>query len=687
MRKRSHRRGISLVEICVVLAVVGLMTSIAVVGSRRGTQRGQSGGVAQLVAEEIRAARYRAVSQNRAVGIAFPSASAQPSCQGLYVLEGNARPRVTRNVNYSREYPESQIFIGVWGSLSWNRDDLQLGLGGQAVNVAQWGVPRASDYVLMFAPNGSVKSNGLPHTDGHYRIVVANGLTAAGASAPAGTQPSSLSYHELRAVQGAQTLLISPGGSVRVVDGLPDSSGVDTTRNLATRLAQPPTLPGLSRPSSNSVPVVTRASSEKNDQDTTLSIEATDADGDELFVEWETDPPGLGKFSSASQQRMEWQANAGGPGLFRSTWVWSAPPGLAPGSAPKVTYRVSDGHGVTTASLDLEPEPAWEQRIAFTRKLPDGSEELALANENGTGITVVTPKGDKISHGPYFYPTFSPNGRRIAIGGFRTGSGQDQLYLLNSDGTGFRKLTISGGVYGGFYTIGPSWTRKGNHLTLADRDGNVVLVDVRSGTVRILYNKTGTDDGWEPQASPALVDGSDRVLYWTYESIRTVRLDGSQPRTLKTFSDPEWRYARWSKDGQYIFYNDDDGVYRMNWDGSGTVRLLSTPAYGCSSISVSPDGRFLGMGIGDDIVVCTINGAHPDTLSANTAKKLHTNSVFADYQIAWSPDSSRLVFSEPNATGDDYNVHIVNVLGPVSQKNFPNRNGYSNQSPHWAYLK
>lgn len=390
-------------------------------------------------------------------------------------------------------------------------------------------------------------------------------------------------------------------------------------------------------------------------------------------------------------QAIELQAPAGTTGgdqeiLIEVTWVWTAPPGLAPGSAPKVTYRVSDGHGVTTASLDLEPEPAWAQRIAFTRKLPDDSEELAVANENGTGITVLTPKGDKISHGPYFYPTFSPNGRRIAIGGFRTGSGQDQLYVINSDGTGFRKLAIAGGVYGGFYNIGPSWTRKGNHLTLADRDGNVVLVDVRSGNVRILYNKTGTDDGWEPQASPALVDGADRVLYWTYESIRTVRLDGSQPRTLKTFSDSEWRYARWSKDGQSIFYNGDDGVYRMNWDGSGDVRLIPLSSR-CSYIAPSPDGRFLALSVGDDIRVCTIDGAHPDSLAANTTKRVHTNSIFADFQIAWSPDSSRLVFSEPNATGDDYNVHIVNVLGPVALKDFPSRNGYSNQSPHWAYQK
>ena len=61
--KQQHRGGMTLLEIMVVVAIVGLMSSLAVAGIGSATRMGKVNGSASLIAQVMNTARARAVSE------------------------------------------------------------------------------------------------------------------------------------------------------------------------------------------------------------------------------------------------------------------------------------------------------------------------------------------------------------------------------------------------------------------------------------------------------------------------------------------------------------------------------------------------------------------------------------------------------------------------------------------------
>lgn len=131
------KRAFSLLEIILVVVLMVIVAAVVIVNGRQGAPRGQISGVADLVAEELRSARFRAISQQTPVAVVFPSNGGSTAVSsGLYVLEGAVHPKVVRSIRYDREYPDSRIFVGVWPGLSSpNRDDLRIGSPNSAANI------------------------------------------------------------------------------------------------------------------------------------------------------------------------------------------------------------------------------------------------------------------------------------------------------------------------------------------------------------------------------------------------------------------------------------------------------------------------------------------------------------------------------------------------------------------------
>jgi TolB protein len=131
-------------------------------------------------------------------------------------------------------------------------------------------------------------------------------------------------------------------------------------------------------------------------------------------------------------------------------------------------------------------------KIAFAAT-EGGNSDVWVMNADGTGARRLTsdPALD-------LSPSWSPDGRRIAFVSDRAGS--PQIYLMNADGTGVRRLTFQGN-----YNQTPQWSPRGDLLAFTARDERKVfdlfVVAVDTGKIERItqdQGRTNEDPTWAP---------------------------------------------------------------------------------------------------------------------------------------------------------------------------------------------
>ena len=185
-------------------------------------------------------------------------------------------------------------------------------------------------------------------------------------------------------------------------------------------------------------------------------------------------------------------------------------------------------------------------------------------------------------------PAWSPDGRRLAFYSERDGNAE--IYVMNADGTGVRRLTRTSADEG--Y---PSWSPDGRTIAFdSDRDGNfdVFAMDADGGNVRPLTRHPSRDVS-----------------------------------------------ATWTPDGSTIVFMSDreDGgfdIYRAAADPSAAASRLTRTKTAWFPVS-SPDGRTLAFHVGRDV--------HTMPASGGALRRLTTDPANGMYP-SWSPDGTRLVF-------------------------------------------
>ncbi len=195
------------------------------------------------------------------------------------------------------------------------------------------------------------------------------------------------------------------------------------------------------------------------------------------------------------------------------------------------------------------------------------------------------------------YPSFSPDGRRIAFNSDRDGT--HNLYVIDLDGTNLRQLTHEKqGVEAGMQ----SWTADGKwiYFGLFGKGPPRMCRIAPDGSG---FQEVGT--GIDPAVSP---DGKTIVFARNLADghhLYAMDADGTNVRQLTSRGNPfAGVHAAWSPDGKMIVYADRVGealeIFRIDPDGKNT-RQLTRLGQAATTPAVSPDGKWISFRLCDEI--------------------------------------------------------------------------------------
>ena len=325
-------------------------------------------------------------------------------------------------------------------------------------------------------------------------------------------------------------------------------------------------------------------------------------------------------------------------------------------ATPALAVRSSLAAGAATSKIAFLRDPNGDYGCCR------GDIELWVMNPDGSGQRRLTRKA---GGGGGFAPVWSPDARRIAFVRIRRGAPRPRggrainrdIYVMNADGSAERRLTNGPAI-----ELFPAWSPNGRKIAftrgkifVGDSDIYVMNAD-GSAQRRLTHGALQTFlPAWSPDGRKIAFTGTSggtRDVRKT--NIYVINADGTGLRQLTQNPNASFPPSpAWSPDGRKIAFasdrNGDSDIYVMNADGSGQRRL--TPGY----MAVwSPDGRKIAFT--DDGGVYVMN---PD----GTGQRWLSRAAY-DFAPFWSPDSRQIVFvyGRPRSA-QHIEIYVANVDG------------------------
>jgi len=236
-----------------------------------------------------------------------------------------------------------------------------------------------------------------------------------------------------------------------------------------------------------------------------------------------------------------------------------------------------NGTDTVRLTTDVAGHAAWSpdgSRIAFTSHR-EGNYQLYVMNADGSGSRRLTTTSQYMAD---LHPTWSPDSRTIAFK--RWTSGHQAVYVINADGTSLTRLTADS-IWAG----DPAWSPDGSKIAFDANFGGIFVMNPDgTGITRL------TTDAAQPSWSP---DGKQLVFSRGYNcteyggcnaSLFIMNADGSgATRVTSGAYDTD---AVWSPDGRWIAFASDycpqsgpdctSGVRLVRPDGSRLTDLVAS---------------------------------------------------------------------------------------------------------------
>ena len=243
----------------------------------------------------------------------------------------------------------------------------------------------------------------------------------------------------------------------------------------------------------------------------------------------------------------------------------------ADGSAQNRLTPRDVGDVTSAARLFFQIDPAWSRdarRIAFASRR-SGSFDIYVMNADGSGTRRLTTGKQNDSH-----PTWSADGARLAF------ERDGDIFVMSADGSGARRISDETSD-----EREPAWSPDGEWIAFVRRTPGTAVRELwlmrADGTARrplTSQNATVATPAWSPDSSRLVFASNEGgEIYGLY----TIGADGKRLRSVAPTATDNFEPS-WSPDGQRIAYVDGGAVYAVE-SGGGEVEKLTDGANNDSS--------------------------------------------------------------------------------------------------------
>jgi TolB protein len=278
--------------------------------------------------------------------------------------------------------------------------------------------------------------------------------------------------------------------------------------------------------------------------------------------------------------------------------------------------------------------PGKNGKIAFV-STRTGNYDVYTMNADGSGRTALT--NDTAID---LFPTWSPDGKKIAFESTRGGGSGGDIWTMNADGSGMTRVTAIGGVGK------PTWSPDGSQLAF-ERDAGIWTVDA-DGTHFAALNSEQCDPSfnctvfawptWNPNGKTIAFVGkdSDDQGNSVQSDIWAIPLTGGSQTKVTSTPNLYENKPDWSPDASKIAVESfppfgSPQVWTMSPNGFDRVQL-TTGAGSNGEPAWSPDGT--------KIAFVTYRDGNHEIYAMNadgSGQTNLTNNGASDYEAAWQP--------------------------------------------------